>query len=220
MAGCIQGHGPAVFLVEEEDAGLVVAGIAGRHFAIEEGGGVERFAVGFAVIMGTVTIGEETQSVHDRQIFWSGVAITGEEPADGAGAASGEYDPFVIRFPQDGIDALCFPDGDHVQGIAAAYDDRVHAHQFFFEGLLFRGAVDPHTQDIGFDGKVMAEVVPAINAIRIIGGGGGQEADPGSAFAGEGDHLFDKGFLRCATIGQDLSNGCISRRGAGLGQGR
>ena len=220
MAGCIQGHGLAVFPVEEEDAGFVVACIAGGHFAIQEGGGIERFAARFAMIMGTVAIGEEAQTVDYRQIFGSGVAVAGEEPADGAGAAAGEDDPFVICFSQDGIDALCFPDGDHVQGIAAAYDDGVHAHQFFFEGLLFRGAVDPYIQDKGFDGEVVAEVIPVVDAIGIVGGGRGQEAYPGSAFAGKGDHLFDEGFLECAAVGQDLSCRGICGCGTGLGQGR
>jgi len=73
---------------------------------------------------------------------------------------------------------------------------------------------------MGFDGEVVAEVIPVVNAIGVIGGGGGQEADPGSAFAGEGDHLFDEGFLESTAVGQDLFDRGIGRGGAGLSLGR
>ncbi len=193
--------------VLEEDAGFVVAGVAGLHLTGEEGGDIERFAGGLAMVVGAMAIGQEPEAVDDGEGYGAGVTVAALEPANRAGAAACEDDAFVVGFPQDGVDALGFPDGDHVEGVAAAYDDGVHAHELLFEGLLPGRTVDPDRKPVGFYGEVVAEGVPIVDAIGIVGGGRGQEADLWVGFACEGDHFTDKGLLKGAAVGEDSADG-------------
>ena len=127
MAVFVHGERLFVLLVLEDDPCLVVAGVSWLELAGEQGRDVERFAGRFAMIMGAMAEGQEAEAVDDGKGYGAGVAVATLKPAKGACAATGQDDAFVIGFPQDGVDALGFPDRDHIEGTAASYDDGVHA---------------------------------------------------------------------------------------------
>ena len=81
MAILIQGKGVFVLFVLKEDTGFVVAGVAGLHLTGEEGGDIERFAGGLAMVVGAMAVGQESQAIDDGEGYGAGVAVAGLEPA-------------------------------------------------------------------------------------------------------------------------------------------
>lgn len=127
MAVFVEGEGSGVFFVLEDNACLVVAGVAGLQLSGEEGCDVKGFAGGFAMVVGAMAVGQEAEAVDDGKGYGAGVAIATLKPTKRACAAAGQDDAFIVSFSQDGVNALGFPNGDHIQGAAAAHDDGVHA---------------------------------------------------------------------------------------------
>ena len=81
MAVVVQGEGAFVLFVLEEDTGFVVAGVAGLHLTGEEGGDIEWFTGGLAMVVGAMAVGQECQAVDDGECYGAGVAIAALEPA-------------------------------------------------------------------------------------------------------------------------------------------
>lgn len=81
MAIFFYGEGAFVLFVLKEDAGFVVAGVAGLHFTGEEGGDIEWFSGGLAMVVGAMAVGQEPQAVDDGEGYGAGVAVAALEPA-------------------------------------------------------------------------------------------------------------------------------------------
>src|SRR5207247_7829686 len=100
---------------DEVEPDPVLRGEPGRQLARLDEAAIRRPALRLAVVVRAVAAREEAEAAQRRELVAEGVGHARFEPADRAGAGSGEDDPALPRLPQDRVDAVHAPDTQHAR---------------------------------------------------------------------------------------------------------
>ena len=136
---------------------------------------VEGAAQLLVVEVGAGAAGQESKPVpHPFELRSEGVGDARLEPGVHTAARAGKDAPLVPGLPHDHVEAMDAPDGKHVRGVAAAYEDDVVAEDEFAEILRRPG----EELEYRHGGPPREEVVALERAPRLFGHSGVDPQQP------------------------------------------